>query len=81
MAVGTPYVASDVREIQRVTDESGGGVIVSNDPDKIAATIQELMSDPERREKMGTSAVSHIDTHHRWPLLGRRVTNVLQAVN
>jgi glycosyltransferase involved in cell wall biosynthesis len=81
MAVGTPYVASDIREIQRVTEESGGGIVVSNDPNNIATAIKELMSDPERREKMGNAAVTYIDTHHRWPLLGERVTSILSTVN
>jgi len=81
MAVGTPYVASDVREIQQVTDESGAGIVVSNDPDEIAAAIKKLVSDPEQREKMGNSAVDYIDSHHRWPLLGERVTNLIKSVD
>jgi glycosyltransferase involved in cell wall biosynthesis len=81
MAVGTPYVASDIREIRRVTDESGGGAVVSNDPDEIASTIQDLMSTPREREKMGDSAISYIEEHHRWPLLGERVNSVLQSVS
>jgi glycosyltransferase involved in cell wall biosynthesis len=81
MAVGTPYVASNIREIQRITDESGGGSVVANDPEEIAATIQELMSRPERREQMGDAAVSYIDTHHRWSILGNRVEAVLRSVS
>jgi glycosyltransferase involved in cell wall biosynthesis len=80
-AVGTACVASDILEIQRVINESGGGLVVSNDPDEIATAIQEHMSDTVRREKMGTSAVTHIDTHHRWSLLGERVTTVLDTVS
>ncbi|TKX48535.1 glycosyltransferase WbuB [Halorubrum sp. SD690R] len=81
MAVGTPYVASDIREIRRVTNESGGGAVVSNDSDEIASTIQDLMSTPEERENMGNSAISYIEEHHRWPLLGERVKTVLQSVS
>lgn len=81
MAAGTPYVASDIQEIRRVTDEAGGGVVVSNEPDEIAMAIQELMTDPEQREIMGNSAVSYIESHHRWPLLGERVTNLLYTVS
>jgi glycosyltransferase involved in cell wall biosynthesis len=81
MAVGTPYVASNIEEIQRVTDESGGGLVVPNEPPEVAAAIEELISDPERREEMGEAAVSHIDTHHRWSLLGQRVESVLKSVS
>lgn len=80
MAVGTPYVASDIREIRRVTDESGGGIVVSNDSDAVAAAIEELADDPQRREQMGNAAVSYIETNHRWPILSNRVAVVLDNV-
>jgi glycosyltransferase involved in cell wall biosynthesis len=81
MAVGTPYIASDIREIRRVTNEAGGGMVVSNKPNQIATAIKKLMSDPERRSDMGNSAVTYINAHHRWSLLGEHVTTLLRSVN
>lgn len=80
MAVGTPYVASDITEIRRITEESGGGVVVSNDPDAVARAIKYLLDAPEKREQMGRDAVSYIDSHHRWPLLGDRVSGTIKSV-
>ncbi|QGX94816.1 glycosyltransferase WbuB [Haloplanus rallus] len=79
MAVGTPYVASNIQEIRRVSEESGGGLAVANEPDAIANAIKELMSHPSRREAMGKAAVSYIDTHHRWPLLGERIADLIDT--
>jgi len=79
MAVGTPYVASDIQEIRRVTEESGGGVVVPNEPESIAASIENLVDDPSKREQMGKAAISYIDTHHRWSILGERVAGVLRS--
>jgi glycosyltransferase involved in cell wall biosynthesis len=80
MAVGTPYVASDVREIRRVSEESNGGVVRSNQPSAIAEGIQLLLEDPDRRERMGNDAVAYIDKQHRWPVLGERVGEVIRKV-
>jgi len=80
MAVGTPYVASDIRELRRVSEESNGGVVTSNDPDAVAEAIQMLLEDPERRERMGKDAVSYIDEQHRWPILGTHVAEVIRKV-
>ncbi|MDL0138586.1 glycosyltransferase family 4 protein [Halobacterium salinarum] len=79
MAVGTPYVASDIREIRRVTEESGGGLVVSNDSDAVANAIRELLEAPDRRERMGQNAVSYIESQHRWSTLGNRVSDAIKA--
>lgn len=79
MAVGTPYVASDIREIRRVSEESGGGVVVENEPRAIAMALSELLADPARREQMGRDAVTYIETEHRWPILGDRLTDVIET--
>ena len=80
MAVGTPYVASDIREIRRVSEESNGGVVRSNQPAAIAEAIQLLMEDPDRRERMGNDAIDYIDKQHRWPILGERVGEIIRRV-
>ncbi|WP_323174540.1 glycosyltransferase family 4 protein [Natrialba sp. PRR66] len=80
MAVGTPYVASAVAEIDAVTRDAGAGLAVANDPDTIAAALRELLSDPERRRTMGERGVAFIDDNHRWDDLGSDIGDVLLTV-
>lgn len=78
MAVGTPYVASSLREIERITDESSAGFAVDNDPEQVATAIRQLVEDSELRNGMGTRGVEFIDREHRWPELATRVDRTIQ---
>ncbi|QCS44893.1 glycosyltransferase family 4 protein [Natrinema versiforme] len=80
MAVGTPYVASAVAEIESVTEESGAGLAVENDPDAVATALRELAADPDRRRSMGERGVAFVDRQHRWDELGDRVGDLLADV-
>lgn len=77
MAVGTPFVASALTEIERVAEESGGGFAVENDADVIAEKLDLLVADPQRQAEMGERAVAYIDREHRWSELAERVGLVL----
>ncbi|WP_254546619.1 glycosyltransferase family 4 protein [Halomarina pelagica] len=77
MAVGTPYVASRVTEIGVVTDRSGGGVAVDNDPDAIADAMRDVLADDDERAEMGRRGAAFVREHHRWPALGARVGEVI----
>lgn len=79
MAVGTPYVASELREIRRITDESRAGFAVENDAEAVADAIRTLIKDRELRREMGDRGVAYIDREHRWPDLAGRVVAVLRG--
>lgn len=79
MAVGTPYIASSLREIERITDESSAGIAVDNDPEQVAAAIRQLVEDSELREEMGQRGIEYIDQEHRWPELAARVDRAIRA--
>ncbi|WP_121820765.1 glycosyltransferase family 4 protein [Halostella salina] len=76
MAVGTPFVASSVGEIQYVTNASNAGIAVANDPKEIAEAIDALLRKPQRRKQMGENGIEFIETHHSWPQLGERVARI-----
>lgn len=80
MAVGTPYVASSLREIDRITDDAHAGFAVDNDPEAVAAAISRLAEDETLAEEMGDRGVTFIEREHRWPVLAERVTEVLRSV-
>ncbi|WP_226482529.1 glycosyltransferase family 4 protein [Natrinema amylolyticum] len=80
MALGTPYVASAVAEIEAVTADAGAGLAVENEPDAVATALRELATDPERRRAMGRRGIEFVDREHRWNELGDRVGDLLSGV-
>lgn len=79
MAVGTPYIATAVTEIETVTNQSGGGLLVTNDPDEVADAMETLLGDEQLAQGMGERATRFIDENHWWPALGREVGDVIDA--
>lgn len=55
-----PFVATDVGGCGEVVDITGAGVVVPpNDPDALADTLRELITDHKRRRKMREAAAKH----------------------
>lgn len=77
MAVGTPYIASPLDEINIVTEESKGGIIVKNEPEDIAESMEHLLTHAELRQRMAERAVEFIESNHRWPSLSNRIQDVI----
>lgn len=78
MAVGTPYIASRIREVEVVTETSQAGILVDNEPEMIAEAMAELLAHPEQRTEMGQSAIEYIHDEHNWRRLGKRVGDALE---
>jgi glycosyltransferase involved in cell wall biosynthesis len=77
MAIGTPYVASVVTEIESITEKSGAGIAVENDSAEIAAAMRKLLSNAKLRREMGKRGVEFVNKHHRWEALGQTAGEVL----
>jgi glycosyltransferase involved in cell wall biosynthesis len=61
MAAGLPVVASDVGDISRVvTDGITGYVVPPKDPDRLAAALEPLLTDPALRLRMGTAGRARV---------------------
>lgn len=54
MANGKPVVCSDIRGNVDLIDNGNGGIVVPNDPVKVAEAITELINNPSRRAEMGS---------------------------
>jgi glycosyltransferase involved in cell wall biosynthesis len=78
MAVGTPYIASAVQEIEYITAESDAGFAVDNNPQEVADTIETLIENKDLREEMGERGIRFIEREHQWSELATRVDCLLR---
>jgi glycosyltransferase involved in cell wall biosynthesis len=61
MAAGLPVVASDVGDVSRVVvDGITGYVVPSKDPERLAATLEPLLTDPALRRRMGAAGRARV---------------------
>ena len=87
MACETPVVASKVGGIPEIVVEGETGLLIGFDADdsgtfeprrpaqfseQLAAAVNELMSDPERRDKMGTAGRARVLEHFTWSSVAQR---------
>lgn len=65
MALGVPCIASDVGAIADVLDQGRAGSLVPvRSPDKLAAEIIRLLSDPVARERLAVAAFDRASTYY-----------------
>jgi phosphatidylinositol alpha-mannosyltransferase len=80
MAAGTAIVASELDAFRRVLDDGDAGVMVPvDDPDALAAALDDLLADPARRRAMvkrGSALVRRYD----WPAIAEAVVGVYETV-
>lgn len=76
MAVGKPVVANkEIPEHQEVIEESGGGILVSFDPNAFAEGVLELLNNPEKSKEMGDKGREWVISNRSYEILARRVEN------
>lgn len=60
MATELPVVATGVGEIERILEESNGGIPIDNDSEALSDTLEELLDNPELRREFGESGREYI---------------------
>ena len=81
MANSVPVIASDLGAPKEIISDGTNGYIISPDlPQKIADTVIQLLKDDEQREKMGSSALQHVQQHYNDKDYARAVENIYSAV-
>jgi glycosyltransferase involved in cell wall biosynthesis len=53
MSCGVPFIATGIGEIEKIAEESGGGLIAKNDVESLYEKISYLVYNPDIRKKMG----------------------------
>lgn len=80
MAVGTPYAASAVREIDLVSEREKTEVACENDPRSIHDTLERLLGGDYLGRKIRINGTSFISKHHNWQNIGSRTSNTMERV-
>ncbi|MDA1000647.1 MAG: glycosyltransferase family 4 protein [bacterium] len=65
MAMRLPVVGTDIGGVPEAILPGGAGVVVPpGDPEALAAAIEEMLADPERRRRMGESGKKYVTENH-----------------
>jgi phosphatidylinositol alpha-mannosyltransferase len=79
MAAGTPVVASDLDAFRRVLDGGkAGALIVPGSPAALAAALDDLLDDPDRRAALAAAGRRRAEMWD-WPVVARRVLQVYES--
>jgi glycosyltransferase involved in cell wall biosynthesis len=74
MAMAKAIVASRLGQIAQVIEDGENGLLVEpGDPDKLAAALRRLASDPALRTRLGLAARSRVETSFTWRQNAMRV--------
>jgi colanic acid biosynthesis glycosyl transferase WcaI len=78
MASGLPTVVTGRGEIEQFVERSGGGVHTDTDPEAIAATLDELLADREKRHRLGVNGREYITEHYDRKAIARDLGEELE---
>jgi len=81
LAFGKPIVASAVGGFGEVLQGHGAGRLVApGDPNALAATLRELLAQPEERARLGEAALAAARGPYSWDSIARRTLDVYRRV-
>lgn len=82
MAMALPVISTELGTGTSWVNQDGvtGRVVPPNDPDALAQAIRELLSDPERRRRMGKAARERVEAEFSLPLMVRRIEAIYERV-
>ncbi len=75
-ACATPVVASDIEGYREVANPDTGILVPPDDPDALAAALVELLSDEERRVRLGAAARRQAEERYSWARVAGRLEEI-----
>ena len=79
MSCGLPVVTSKVAAVPEVVGDAGV-YVDPNDPQKIAEAVKELLSNPEKREKLGKLARERIIKKFSYEIRKKKISTIIREV-
>jgi glycosyltransferase involved in cell wall biosynthesis len=80
MACALPTLVTGGDHIRSFVDESGGGVHVTNDPERIAEVLDALFADESRRETLARQGYEHVVERYTRDGIARRLSAELSEL-
>lgn len=81
MAVGTPYIASNVQEIDYLTRKYNTGCSVENNADKVHKHLKNMCLDSQKRENMGSNGIEFVKNNHDWVVIGGEISDIFHKLS
>jgi glycosyltransferase involved in cell wall biosynthesis len=79
LACGLPVVVTGGSHLQQFVEDSGGGVHVENDPDRIAEVIDELLADDAYRSELARRGHNYVLDRYTRDRIAGRLSDELNA--
>ena len=79
-ACATPVVASDIEGYREVASPETGILVEPGDPDVLAAALIELLSDEERRVRLGAAARAQAEERYSWARVAGRLVEIYSGL-
>lgn len=79
MACGLPVVSTDGGALPEIVGE-GGVIVPAKNVDALAAAIDALLQDPQRRDELGLLARKRIEEHFCWEVCAQQMTQYYREV-
>lgn len=80
MAVGTPYVASSVKEIKYLSQQYNTGIVVENRPQQIHNGVNTVLENTQKGSEMEKNGVKLIQCSHNWADIGEKAADVMRSI-
>lgn len=73
LASGLPALVTGRGEVKQFVEDSGGGVWADNDPEQVAARLDELLADAQLRRRLAADGREHVVANYDRKGLARRL--------
>jgi glycosyltransferase involved in cell wall biosynthesis len=81
MACGTPVLVSQGAAVhEALTDDHDAVLFPARDPAALAKKIEQLISDPNQREKIAANGLDLVRTEYNWQRFGEKMADVFHQV-
>jgi glycosyltransferase involved in cell wall biosynthesis len=80
MAAGRPVVVTPAVGLAGVVRESGAGIVVDGDPERLGAALREVLADPERADEMGRRGAQAAARRFGWDAVAAEMEAVYERM-
>lgn len=80
MAAGVPVVSTDIKPVRRIIEAERCGIIIPNNPKKVAEAILELKASSDMCMRMGENGRKSILKKYNWDMDSKVILNTIEHI-